>query len=182
VFVTLQCRPPNAVRVLAGCGTLLLHVWNQLCDLCCVRIRVCSLISRYRCRWVTVMTCVSAFLGGSASSVPRVAKRSRPMFCAWCLVHLSFVWCHGSCDLVSRYRYCFVWCSGYQAPRVCSMLPSCANSSVIDYFHAFHAVGLCCTGHSHMLLRVLCLCSFITQDSKVLPLLSAMSDAKNTWR
>jgi hypothetical protein len=62
------------------------------------------------------------------------------------------------------------------------MLPSCANNSMIDCFHAFHAVGLCCTSHSHVILRVLCLCPFSTQGSKFLPLLSVISDVKNTWR
>jgi hypothetical protein len=62
------------------------------------------------------------------------------------------------------------------------MLPSCANNSIIACFYAFHDVGLCCTGHSHMLLRVLYLCPFSTGGSKFVPLLSAMSDLKNTWR
>jgi hypothetical protein len=58
------------------------------------------------------------------------------------------------------------------------MLPS----SVIACFHAFHVVGLCCTGHSHMILSVLYLCPFSTHGSKFVPLLSAISDVKNTWR
>jgi hypothetical protein len=62
------------------------------------------------------------------------------------------------------------------------MLTSCANNSVIACFHAFHAFGLCCTGHSHMFLRVLCLCPFSNHGSKFLPLLSAISDVNNTWR
>jgi hypothetical protein len=62
------------------------------------------------------------------------------------------------------------------------MLPSYANNSVIACFHAFHAVGLCCTGHSHVLLRMICLCPFSTQGSRLLPLLSVISDVKNTWR
>jgi hypothetical protein len=128
-----------------------------ICVMCCVCMGVCSMISIYRCRWVTIATCVIACLSGSAPSLPWVTKRSRLMFCAWCRIHLLFVWCQSSCALVSRYHSCFVWCSTYQFPRGCSMLPSCANNSVIACFHAFHAVGLCCTGHSHMLLRVLSL-------------------------
>jgi hypothetical protein len=62
------------------------------------------------------------------------------------------------------------------------MLPSCANNSVIACFQFFHDVGLCCTGHSHMLLRVICLCPFSTHGSKFLLLLSAISDVRNTWR
>jgi hypothetical protein len=62
------------------------------------------------------------------------------------------------------------------------MIPSCVKNYVITCFHDFHDVGLCCTGHYHMILRVLCLYPFSTHGSKFLPLLSAISDVKNTWR
>jgi hypothetical protein len=153
-----------------------------ICVMCCVCMGICSLVSIYRCRCVTVATCVSACIGGSAPSLPWLSNRNRPMFCARCRIHLLFVWCHISCALVFRYHSCFMWCSTYHLPRGCNMLPSCARNSVITCFHAFHVVGLCCTGHSHMLLRVLCLCPFSTHGSKFLPLLSAMSDVNNTWR
>jgi hypothetical protein len=56
------------------------------------------------------------------------------------------------------------------------------NNSTIACFHAFHDIGLCFTVHSHMLLRVICLCPFSTHGSKFVPMLSAISDVKNTWR
>jgi hypothetical protein len=62
------------------------------------------------------------------------------------------------------------------------MLPSCTNNSVIASFHMFHAVGLCCIGHSHVILRVLSLFPFSTQGSRCLTLLSVISNVKNTWR
>jgi hypothetical protein len=62
------------------------------------------------------------------------------------------------------------------------MLPSCTNNSVLACFHAFHYVGLCCTEHSHILLRMLCLCPFSTHGPNYFRLLSVMSDVKNTWR
>jgi hypothetical protein len=119
-----------------------------------------------RCIDVTA-TCDSC--AWRSASCPTGSNRKHPKVISACWNHFPPSHCHIFIALQLIYHRCWRFCFLYHCPRCCVRAPSHDNTLSTAYFHAFHDVGLCWTGHSHLLL-LLCLCPCLTQFSILCPL------------
>jgi hypothetical protein len=143
---------------------------------------VLSVMVMYLCYIDVTATCDSCVLAWHLDSSPTVSNRKRPKVSGACWTHVPHSHCHRVLPLQSRYpRCCCFLCCIYHFPSCFVRMPSHDSTSSTACFHAFHDVGLCLTGHYHLLFRF-CVCPWFTQSSMLCLLWSTMSDRNNTCK
>jgi hypothetical protein len=131
-----------------------------------------AMVIYLRCIDVT-STCDSCVPVWHLASLSTVLNRKRPKVSGACWNHFPPSHCHRVLYLQLRYHRCWWWCFLYNGPSCCVRTPLHEKTLSTACFHAFHDVGLCWSGHSHLLLRF-CLCPCFTQSSMLYPLWSVM--------